>query len=360
MGYGYDLTGALKSFTFLASAHNAGTERAGAAELPERADADHGNPVGVGRRGRDDGLREHDRQHGPSEPDVELGHGRGQQWNLVSQGIVTSDGVNVTQSYGYDAYNRLNSEQEGTWSQAYKYLEPGNWYISTNSGLVLSPFAPTSASAYNAKNQLVSMNSTTATYDPSGNQYSAGGFGFTVDGEGRLKTSTINGVETDYTYDGLGRRVRKATASAGTNSVYVYDATGQMVAEYSNEPPGAPGTPATEYLAVDHLGSTRLVTDAGGVWMKRYDYLPFGEDLGQGVNNRGSHWGTAPPAVAPTEDAVDVKFTGKERDAETVLDYFGARYLSGAQGRFTSPDPLLNSGRPREPQSWNRCLAKDI
>jgi RHS repeat-associated protein len=31
-------------------------------------------------------------------------------------------------------------------------------------------------------------------------------------------------------------------------------------------------------------------------------------------------------------------FTGKERDAETGLDYFLARYYSGAQGRFLSPD----------------------
>jgi RHS repeat-associated protein len=36
-----------------------------------------------------------------------------------------------------------------------------------------------------------------------------------------------------------------------------------------------------------------------------------------------------------------VKFTGKERDVETGLDYFGARYLSGVQGRFTSPDPYI-------------------
>ncbi len=36
------------------------------------------------------------------------------------------------------------------------------------------------------------------------------------------------------------------------------------------------------------------------------------------------------------------------------LDYFGARYFSGAQGRFTTPDPLLSSGRPDNPQSWNR------
>ena len=47
-------------------------------------------------------------------------------------------------------------------------------------------------------------------------------------------------------------------------------------------------------------------------------------------------------------------FTGKERDAETGLDYFGARYLSSAQGRFTSPDPI--TGTPLHiinPQRWN-------
>ena len=37
-----------------------------------------------------------------------------------------------------------------------------------------------------------------------------------------------------------------------------------------------------------------------------------------------------------------VKFTSKERDAETGLDYFGARYFSGAQGRWTSPDWSAN------------------
>ena len=38
--------------------------------------------------------------------------------------------------------------------------------------------------------------------------------------------------------------------------------------------------------------------------------------------------------------AFALQFTGKERDTETGLDYFTARYLSGAQGRFMSPDPL--------------------
>jgi RHS repeat-associated protein len=37
----------------------------------------------------------------------------------------------------------------------------------------------------------------------------------------------------------------------------------------------------------------------------------------------------------------------------TGLDYFGARYFSGAQGRFTSPDAPFADQNPADPQSWN-------
>jgi len=46
--------------------------------------------------------------------------------------------------------------------------------------------------------------------------------------------------------------------------------------------------------------------------------------------------------------------TLKERDIETSLDYFGARYLSSTQGRFISVDPALTSANVTTPQSWNR------
>lgn len=39
------------------------------------------------------------------------------------------------------------------------------------------------------------------------------------------------------------------------------------------------------------------------------------------------------------------RFTGKERDAETGLDYFGARYFSGAQGRFNLESELGTGGQ---------------
>lgn len=51
---------------------------------------------------------------------------------------------------------------------------------------------------------------------------------------------------------------------------------------------------------------------------------------------------------------VGPRCSAKERDAETGLDFFEARYMSSAQGRFTSPDPSgLLSAKPADPQSWN-------
>lgn len=47
------------------------------------------------------------------------------------------------------------------------------------------------------------------------------------------------------------------------------------------------------------------------------------------------------------------QITSKERDAETGLDYFLARYYSGAQGRFLSVDPGNAGASNDDPQSWN-------
>ncbi len=47
------------------------------------------------------------------------------------------------------------------------------------------------------------------------------------------------------------------------------------------------------------------------------------------------------------------KFTGKERDSESGLDDFGARYFGSTMGRFMSPDPPLLDQHIADPQSWN-------
>src|SRR6185312_4779301 len=48
------------------------------------------------------------------------------------------------------------------------------------------------------------------------------------------------------------------------------------------------------------------------------------------------------------------RFTDKERDTESGLDYFGARYYASSMGRFSSPDPSgLYFADPTNPQSLN-------
>jgi len=103
------------------------------------------------------------------------------------------------------------------------------------------------------------------------------------------------------------------------------------------------------WLVADHLGTPRMVVNKSGTLagVKRHDYLPFGEELGL-ISGRTEVMGYS--AI----DNVRQKFTLKERDNETELDYFLARYYSSTQGRFTSVDPLMASGSTGSPQSWNR------
>lgn len=84
--------------------------------------------------------------------------------------------------------------------------------------------------------------------------------------------------------------------------------------------------------------SPRINTDQNGAVTTRHDYLPFGEEIdGTGGRTTGLNYG---------DDSVRQKFTGKERDDESGLDYFDARYYSSKLGRFINPDEF--TGGPDE------------
>src|SRR5438445_10820524 len=102
---------------------------------------------------------------------------------------------------------------------------------------------------------------------------------------------------------------------------------GQLAAEYGT----IPTTASMSFLTADSLGSTRVVTTGGAVF-SRHDYLPFGEEIDASMSDRSTVPGYG------VSDNITEKFSGKERDAETGLDYFGARYLNSMQGRWMSPD----------------------
>jgi RHS repeat-associated protein len=87
-------------------------------------------------------------------------------------------------------------------------------------------------------------------------------------------------------------------------------------------------------LHVDHLGSTRAVTNNDGEIVSQHDFLPFGEE------------------IAPMFDYNTKIFTGHERDLETGFDYMLARYYDNRTARFRTVDKAR--ARLRDPQSWNR------
>ncbi len=106
----------------------------------------------------------------------------------------------------------------------------------------------------------------------------------------------------------------------------VYLASGPSVARFDDGFLSA----GTEYYHGDHLGSARMITDASGAVTWSATYLPFGYEIN------------------PQSTTNHYKFTAKERDSESGLDYFGARHYASTMGRFMTPDPL--GGHLENPQ----------
>ena len=224
---------------------------------------------------------------------------------------------------------------------------------------------PTSGAWFGTDNRIEDPgNAATFDYDTRGNQTAMNGSVLAYDGENRQTSYTWPSFSKElYSYDGEGQRVQHVhqVYSGGSynttgTTVYVYDAKGRLAAEYGAASSSAPC--GTCYLTTDALGSTRLMTDSSGAAVARYDFLPFGQEIpaSSSSGRAGVLCGSA--SCYDQSSAVNQKFTGKERDSETGLDYFGARYYSSPQGRFTVADWSANSqavpyARFDDPQSLN-------
>jgi RHS repeat-associated protein len=176
---------------------------------------------------------------------------------------------------------------------------------------------------------------------------------------------------TYYVYDYQGRRVRKVTESqsgAGANAaparmkdcIYLQDyeifrryaADGTQISLErttlnANSETGcvariesrAQGTDAgaarlARYQFSNMLGSMCLELDEQSRVISYEEYFPFGSTSYQGV-------ATAFQNAAPKR----YRYSGKERDGESGLYYYGARYFASWLGRWTSADPILDLGR---------------
>ena len=207
-------------------------------------------------------------------------------------------------------------------------------------------------------------------YDDNGNVVRLDDLELVWDFKDRLVAVKSDRITAEYVYDHADRRVtkhvRRVDGGKPAESVvqyvdrhyevrdgapvkYVYAGkrrvarlTGAAALADGQGPPLPDPAFAIRYYHQDHLGSTNVMTDAAGNLLEEIAYYPYG-------STRETYRRTS-------FEAEPYRFSQKETDKETGLQYFEARYLDGALARFLSVDPILQ--RPlqhpfEEPQRLN-------
>ncbi len=270
-------------------------------------------------------------------------------------------------SFAYDPLNRIQQANTTTtgnncWGEVYTI---DAWSNLTNiAGVQTMPncnMESLNNPVNNTNNQITGY-----CYDLAGNLLDKGAcagasHSFVYDVEGQLQSPPVSGLNSGiaytYFYDGDGNRVQKCDANPCTNAgspgtLYWRGIGGEVLDESSRT--GAMqeeyvyfdgrriarrdiGANTVHYYFSDYLGSASVITDSNGNVQEQTDFYPFG-----GI------------AYTSGGDPNHYKFTGKERDSESGLDNFGARYNASSLGRFMTPDPI--GGTPLHiinPQRWN-------
>ncbi len=144
---------------------------------------------------------------------------------------------------------------------------------------------------YDAENRLTNIKGTANTFDANGNMTGKGGDSYSYDYEDRLIQSTIAGVITQYSYDGMGNRLAKTEGTATTR--YILDTNGSL-SNVLAETDGSGSITAyyvyglgliskilpdgtAYYYHYDSRGSTVALTDAGENVTDKYAYDLFGK-----------------------------------------------------------------------------------
>jgi RHS repeat-associated protein len=295
------------------------------------------------------------------QPDVIYRYDRARRLRQVQQGSDTvtidldEDGKRsrltlpngVATEYRYDRASRLTSltykRRDGTTIDTINYSYDASQNRSNVNGTAPygAPPDPLTTIEYNRANQLLRLGNKTFTYDRSGNLETQTDPSGTVryQWDTRRRLTAIDGpdLQARFTYDALGRRVRKEINGQSTSYLYdgqniIQEASGsRVVATYlrglaiDETFSRVAETRKTHYL-VDALNSTLFLTDDGGNKVQQYAYDPFGRLVQQ----------------IPGPPAIDQPFTytGREWDGATGLYHYRARYYDPMPGRFLSEDPF--------------------
>lgn len=259
--------------------------------------------------------------------------------NVLS--ILNCRDSNRNPTFTYDVLNRIASAAtQGSscaycWGQLFGHMASGQYVSGYDAWGNLREITATQGSPTTLNLAVLPYNNRF-----SGMTYNADG-SLKNDGQGNIYTynhpegrmTATAGI--NYTYDGDGMRVKKTGGTlywrGGGSEVLAESAlTGTFTEEYvffggKRVARRDVTNGAVHFYLSDHLGSPSAITDNIGTLQKEADYFPFGGEV----------------AVSGT-DTNNYKFTGKERDSESGLDMFGARYYGSSLGRFMTPDWAAN------------------
>jgi RHS repeat-associated protein len=146
---------------------------------------------------------------------------------------------------------------------------------------------------------------------------------------GISRTSELFNTYYIYTYDG--KLLAEYDHNGNCTRDYIYFGN-RLIAEYK------PQTNEYFYYMTDQINSTRIILNENGD-------LVFSEACGPYGDIQKTWTNTYNPKL---------KFSGKEREGYSDLDYFGARYYDHKSFRFNSVDPIINRVEAlSNPQLWN-------
>ncbi|WP_437606295.1 RHS repeat-associated core domain-containing protein [Sorangium sp. So ce834] len=253
---------------------------------------------------------------------------------------------NYTEQYVYDAVGNLlrmvhqwvHQAGTGSWTRWYAYEAANNRLTSTTGDPEHGPFR---TYAHDAHGNMTSMPHITA---------------LTWDENDQVRSTDLGGGgDVYYDYDAAGQRVRKVWEHSGLveeriylggyevyrrhnssglelerQTLHVMDGA-RRVAMVETKTVDTAGpftvTPRVRYQLDNHLGSASLEVDGTGLVIGYEEYHPYGTT---------AYWSAASGIEVSRKR---YRYTGKEKDEETGLYYYGARYYAPWLGKWTSADP---------------------
>ena len=171
--------------------------------------------------------------------------------------------------------------------------------------------------------------------------------------ESFTKRASTDALSGDNRASGRNGLDRIATIQTLVNTYYFYSYDGKLLAEYDHT--GAcvrdyiyfgnmllaeylPQQSKYYYYTSDQVNSVRMITDDNGTVVYSAAYAPYGQIQQTWVS-------TYQPKL---------QFSGKEREAETGLDYFGARHYANGRSRIISVGRIVHKDVAiYNPQLWN-------